>query len=77
MSVSSRLAGIGLRCVKIKNSAKQNTDGIYSSRSLLTDGKRHIYICSINMADELIQQAQELFEGQIVGGYSISQLAGS
>ena len=29
--------------------------------------KRHTYRSSVNMADELIQQAQELLEGHIVG----------
>ena len=36
--------------------------------------KRHICRSSVNMADELIQQAQELFEGQIVGCCSVSGL---
>ena len=28
--------------------------------------KQHIYKIAVNMADELIEQVQELFEGQIV-----------
>ena len=39
-----------------------------------SNGKRHIYRSSIKMADELLQQAQELFEGQIVGRCLYSRL---
>lgn len=48
--------------------------GEKKSRSpwLLTDnsifnGKQQIYRSAVNMADELLQQAQEVLEGQIVG----------
>ena len=36
-------------------------------RHTIGQQKEHIYRSAINMADELLQQVQELFEGQIVG----------
>lgn len=77
---SARSKGAGnalmkLRCIAKKLdfgeciSVKRNAGGpwLLTRRRDPSNEKRHIYRSSINMADELIQQAQELFEGQIVG----------
>lgn len=56
--------------IQVHVSAKRNADDRGYSRVFTDDPrsikKRHIYRSSVNMADELLLQAQELFEGQIV-----------
>lgn len=69
-SATSKVAGREMEASQ--KSAKRNADGRDFGTDNLTESDT-FYRSSLNMADELLQQAQELFEGQIVGRCPVSR----
>lgn len=79
-SASSKVAGSGSRKLRCSGGegaprTRRKETPMAVGFDVQSSGKRHVYRSSVTMADELLQQAQELLEGQIVGRCPASRLS--